>query len=97
MTPQAAEGFYDRHDSDLLVYDLTQGKTAPKQTKEKNIFGPEFFEVTPEELKLANEESKQYYGGSQHSATNFKGSTLRRLIELDNVGKKHRVIFRNKE
>lgn len=97
LTPEAAEGFYDRHDSTVLVYDLTQGSVAPKQKNENNVFGPEFSDATPEEIRLANEESNRLYGGSQHSATNFRGSTLRRLIELDNIGKKHRVVFRSQE
>lgn len=97
MTTQAAEDFYGRHDSVLLVYDLTQGTVEPKQKKEKNIFGPEFSDATSEEIKAANEESRRVYGGSQHSATNFRSNTLKRLIEFDNTGKKHRVIFRSRE
>ncbi len=97
LSPSAAEDYYQRLPSGLLVYDLTQSDLRPAARNENTIFAPDLIEATPELISAANTETRMRYGASQHTAPNFRGETLRRLIELEISGKKHRVMLQKQE
>lgn len=95
LTLDGAKKYLENQGHGLLVADLTNSNIAPNKKNGHFVFGAEFEEITPELVAQANKESKELYGGSQHSAPNFKPETLLRLIKSKIIGT-HQVSFSEK-
>jgi pimeloyl-ACP methyl ester carboxylesterase len=93
LTLDAAKRFQQFQARGLLIADLTESSAKLPRQNASPVFGAEFHEIMPSDVAAANQAARAEYGGSQHSAPNFRPETLVRLLRLPDTNQQHVVTY----